>query len=137
MVVGIAPTRGFELLDGQYVNGIANGNNSTFQTMTAKSGGAAQATATQIGANARLVNVGTVAGANDSIMLNFAVAGREILVYNGGAQIMNVYASPVPNKANGNVLDTINGGTNPTPVTVAAKASAIYFCPANGIWAAK
>ena|ERR1700755_1890744 len=133
MTLGQMPTRGLELIDGQYVNGIANGNNATFQTLTAKAGGT-QAAATPISATAAMVNVSVTATNGDSVVLNFAVAGRQILLVNSGAATLSVYGQVSGNKANGNVVDKINGTVGSTAYPVTTGQSVKFFCPTNGLW---
>jgi hypothetical protein len=141
MALGISPNPGdgFELINGAWAAGVASGNNATVQTMTAKAGGT-QAAATQISANAAIVYVSVVATNADSIMLNFAIAGRVVYIVNAGASILSIYASPVANKANANALDTINGVANGTAYNagtgLAAGKMAMFVCGTNGKWSA-
>lgn len=133
---GIAPTvfDGFELIDGKWAAYVAQGNNLSFQTIAALAGGA-QPGATQISAQAALVNVATVASANDSVKLNFATAGRFLMLVNPTGNNARVWANNLNNKATG-ILDTINGVANGTPFVLTANKSALLFCPKAGIWGA-
>jgi hypothetical protein len=130
MTVGIAPTDGFQLIDGTFDKGVASGNNATFQTLTAHAGGT-QAAAAQISANANLVYVGTVASDQDSVVLNFAIAGRWLMLANPSAHTLYVYGQVAGNKANANAVDTINGTAGSTAYQMTTGKNAIFFCAAN------
>ena len=146
MTVGQAPqsNHGKSLQDANWLLGLAGGNNQFSQTVTATPGGA-QAGSVVIGSansqgiEAVLVEVGTVASANDSVQLPQAIAGKSVLVYNSSATAASLFANTATNKATG-ALDTINGVANGTAYGNAggltAKLSVLFFCPRNGIWAA-
>lgn len=75
-------------------------------------------------------NVNTVAGANDSVMLPPATAGKMVLVANPSAATLDVYAdidSP---------LDQINGTIGTTAYSMTTGKNAMFFCPADGRWRA-
>lgn len=129
---------GYQLQDCDYILGIAGGQNLECQDIIAKAGGG-QALATPIGPNAFLVRIKTCVTNLDSAQLPQAIKGQAIMVYNSTAQTCNVYANPNTNKVTG-VLDTINGAANANAITMAALVAAgtgyLFFCPADGIWAA-
>ncbi len=136
-------TKGREPQSGQgigqpdfvWLRGLAEGNNRfTRPSVTALSGGG-QPGAIEVGAVSELVEVRTVAVADDSCLLPQAINGKVIKVFNSSANSTNIYASPVVNKATA-ALDTINGNTNVTAYALAGGKSVEFFCPRDGIWAA-
>lgn len=141
-MIGRAPQQGqgFGMPDFVWLNGLAGGNNHWFQSVTAFAGGG-QAGGTPIGvANAQgieaaLVEIRTVATANDSAQLPQAVAGKILAVFNSSATSANVYANPNTNKATG-TKDTINAGINTDAYAMAGGVSVLFFCPRDGVWAA-
>lgn len=134
MAVGIPADSGFALQDSPFVNGIAAGQNAASQVITAFAGGG-QAGAKGISPNALLVEIGTVATAGDSVALPFAVKGTWMVVFNASANSANMYGRVPVNKLTG-VIDTINGTAGSTAYAIAGGVSVLFFCPANGIWAA-
>lgn len=69
--------------------------------------------------------VATVGTAADSVVLPVAKAGLTLLVRNNAANAMQVFAAG---------SDTINGTAGATGVSQAATTSALYWCPADGVW---
>lgn len=134
MAVGIPADSGFALQDSPFVNGIAQGLNASSQSLTAFAGGG-QAGAKGISPNAMLIQIGTVATAGDSVALPFAVKGTWMVVFNGTATSANIFGRVPINKLTG-VIDTINGTAGSTAYAIAGGVSVLFFCPANGIWAA-
>lgn len=141
-MIGRAPQQGqgYGMPDFYWLNGLAGGNNRWCQSVTAFAGGG-QAGGTVIGvANAQgieaaLVEIRTVANANDSVQLPQAVAGKTLLVFNSTVTSGNVYANPNTNKATG-AKDVINAGVNTDAYAMAGGVSVAFFCPRDGIWAA-
>ena len=131
MTVGIKPTSGQQLIDGDYVNGVAAGLNATTQSGVTAAG-TNQATAFPITAGAALVSVDTVASST-GINLPSALAGIEISIYNNGANTLNVFPAVANNPITA-AQDTIN---NSTSTTIASHVSKVVYCPKNGIWAAQ
>lgn len=130
---GVAPTpgQGPALIDGNYLLGVANGVNASFQNgITAA--GTTQATATQLPANITLIEVDTVA-ASTGVNLVPAQPGIELSIYNNGANTLTVYPT-VPNNPVTAAQDTIN---NATSTTVASHTSLYCFSAKAGIWACK
>ena len=142
MTVGIPPAQGQKIgmPDFFWLNGLGGGNNRYVQTVAALAGGG-QVGATPIGvANAQgieaaLVLIGTVATIGDSCQLPQAVAGKTLLAFNNTANSCNIFAVPTTNRAS-NTLDVINALSNVTAYALAGGARVLFFCPANGIWAA-
>lgn len=128
-MVGVVPTPGPQLIDGDFVNGIAAGRNATnADNLTAA--GTTQATAAVVPPNNKLVRVGTTA-ASTGIALPSALKGTEIKIYNGGANTLTVYPAVANNPVTA-AQDTINGSTSITAATV---TSLSFFCPKDGVWA--
>lgn len=119
---------GFQLQDCDWLRGVAEGQNASYQSLTAHAGGG-QALATPIRPDAGLIEAQTVATADDSIGLPKAMAGMTKLVVNPTATSANIYV------ANGST-DTINGVATGTAYALAAGKSALFFCPRDGIWGA-
>ena len=144
MTIGRAPQAGTGkgLIDADWLLGIAGGDNTNCHTVAA-SVGATQAGAPVVGATggtppteAALIYVNSSV-ATGSLQLPQASPGREISVYNGTANTINIYANTSQNRANANALDTINGNTNATANQIAPNATAYYFCPVVGVWGQK
>lgn len=141
-MIGRVPQQGqgVGMPDFVWLNGLAGGNNRYSQSVTARAGGGA-ASATLIGVanaqgiEAQLVEIRTVATADDSVQLPQAVAGKVLDVFNSSAASANVFANPNTNKATSST-DTINGSTTATAYAIAAGVSVRFFCPRDGIWAA-
>lgn len=141
-MIGRAPQQGqgVGMPDFVWLNGLAGGNNRWTQSVTAFAGGG-QASGTIIGTpnsqgiEAALVEIRTVAVANDSCQLPQAVAGKTLLVLNSSANSANLYANPNTNKATGS-KDVINAGINTDAYAAAGGVSVMFFCPRDGIWAA-
>ena len=142
MTTGIPPAQGQKIgmPDFFWLNGLAGGNNRYFQTAAGFPGGG-QLLGTPIGVpnaqgiEAALVLLNPVATAGDSFQLPQAGAGKTLLVFNNTLNSANIFAEPILNRASG-TLDVINALTNPTAYPLAAGQRALFFCPANGIWAA-
>lgn len=128
---GVVPNPGPQLIDGTYVQGLANGVNSSYQYgITAA--GTTQATAYQLPANITLIEVDTVA-ANSGVNLVSALAGTEVSIYNNGSQTLTVYPTTLTNPVS-NAADTINNGSSTTVLS----HNALYcFSAKSGIWACK
>lgn len=90
--------------------------------VTAKAGGT-QAAATAVTGD--VVVVGTVATAADSIRLPAAVAGASMLVFNDGANSMQVFGAGT---------ETINNVATATGVAQGSKVGALYACVQDGKW---
>lgn len=134
MAVGIQIDAGLALPDTQFINGIASGLNGSSQVLTAFAGGG-QAGAKGLSPNALLVEIGTVASVGDSVALPFAVKGTFAIVFNASANSANIFGRVPVNKLTG-VIDVINGVAGSTAYAIAGGVSVLFFCPANGVWAA-
>lgn len=133
-LTGNPPGQGFQTVDGVWLNGLANGQNYSYQSgITAA--GTTQATATQLSASIYLQEVDTAA-ASTGVNLPPCVPGTQIILYNNGAQTLTVY----PAVAN-NVLvspaaqDTINNGTTLSG-GLTTHTQIAFACMKAGVWSA-
>ena len=130
-MTGNVPLSGFRLIDGDFVNGLAGGQNGIYQSgLTAT--GSTQATALQLAGGITLFELDTVASST-GVAMPAALAGTEISIYNNGAQTLTVYPLIANNPITA-AQDTINNGTS---TTAATHTSLYFFCAKNGIWASK
>lgn len=127
---------GSRLIDGGELKQLAQ------LEFSASSGLVALANGGQTGATllkSAVNEVGTVANANDSVMLPLAVPGTQVVANNAGTNSMQVYGQ-ASNPNNGNAGDTImaHGSSTPaatgTGVAQAANAVATYICFKTGVW---
>lgn len=130
-LTGNVPQNGFGMPDGQWLNGLSQGTNRTYQYGIAAAG-TTQATATQLASGIALFEVDTV-GASSGVALPACIAGTELKVYNSVATALKYYPSIKDNGLTG-AQDTINGGTS---YTDAGSVMTIFTCAKNGVWAAK
>lgn len=70
----------------------------------------------------------TVAGANDSVNLPLALAGKVVFVANPSAATLDVYSSL------DSPTDEINGTVGTTAYSIATLLHVIFFCPRDGHW---
>lgn len=130
-ITGTQPHSGFQMIDGDFVNGIAGGQNNTFQSgFTAT--GTTQATALQLPAATMLMEIDTTA-ASTGVNAPPALPGAEFNLYNNGASTLTVYPT-VPNNPVTSAQDTINSATS---VTIATHVAMTFFCAKAGVWAAR
>lgn len=134
-VVGIPPEFGFQMVDGQWLRGVAGGQNFSFQSgITAKAGGG-QTACTNIPSSIYLNQVDTVASSNDSVCLPFALAGANLQLRNNGANQLAVFAQSGTNAATGST-DSINGTSNGSsyPLNTTTTMVTECFAAKNGAW---
>lgn len=128
---GTPPGNGPQLVDGLWLQGLANGTNNSFQSgITAA--GTTQATCTNLPTQIYLMEVDT-APASSGVCLQTGVAGVEFSFYNNGANTVTIYPNAVNNPATA-IQDTINNGTS---TTVASHTALYCFVAKVGIWACK
>lgn len=129
MIVGKQPPQGsgYQLIDGNWANGLANGGNNSFTNALVAHAGGTKAAALQIAAALKIVFFATVATDHDSALLPAAKTRSIVMVYNGGAHILDLY---------GKGTDTINASATATAYSLNAGQSAIFFCGLDGSWAA-
>ena len=127
------PGNGMGLTDGTWLDGLAGGSNNLFKNGISTAG-TTQATATQLPANIKLLQVDTSGAAGTGgVALPTCLGGAEIVLNNNTAYTIVVY----PNVTNNPITaaqDTIN---NTTSVSVTTYASELFTCGKNGVWAAK
>jgi hypothetical protein len=127
MAIGNVPGTGFQLIDGQWANGLSQGHNLTYQSgLTAA--GANQAGALQLADLISNLEIDTAAGST-GVALPLALAGMRICLFNNGASTLTVYPS-IANNAAGN-QDTIN---NTTSLSVNSHAGVTLACAKTGNW---
>lgn len=135
-VVGTPPLTGsgFGLQDSLWLNGLAGGQNETYQAgITAA--GTTQATATQLPAGIAVIEIDTVP-ASSGVTMPPAFAGTEIQVFNSTATTIKFYPSVANNPITA-AQDTINGGTSLSVTGASGGTVSAFMCAKNGVWAAK
>lgn len=117
----LIPSR--QLISGAHINGTNNLLTSFQGGIVALAGGALSALTPIL--NAAFNEIGTVANANDSVVLPIAKVGLRVEVTNSGGASAQIFA---------NGTDTINGTAGATGVALANTATALYICTKNGVW---
>jgi hypothetical protein len=134
-VVGTPPTpaTGPGLVDGTWLNGLASGQNYSYQyAFTAV--GTTQATALQLPAGIALLEVDTAgSGGATGVALPPCFQGAQITLNDNTAYTIDVYPA-IANNSITAAQDTINNTTSTTITTYAAKT---FSCAKNGVWSAK
>jgi|SRR5579864_7442709 len=130
-VTGTPPGNGPQLVDGLWLQGLANGVNNSYQSGLTGAG-TTQATATALPAAIYMLEADTVA-ASTGFNLPTALAGAELSFYNNGANTATLYPAVANNPITA-IQDTIN---NTTSVSVASHVAEFCFAAKNGIWACK
>lgn len=122
------PATGPGLVDGTWLNGLAGGQNYSFQNgITAA--GTTQATAFQLPAGIYMLEIDTAA-ASTGVNAPFCLAGTQFVLNNNGAQNITVYPAVANNPITA-AQDTINNGTS---VTLNAHTQTAFACAKNGVW---
>ena len=128
----------FGLQPGDFIAGVAQGQNATFATLKAHAGGGAAA-GTPVPPTAKFINIGTVATAADSLLLPFAIPGQEKWFFNNTATSATIYAQTALNPISG-IADAINTGASgagqvsAASFAIAAGVRQVYFCSVAGQW---
>jgi hypothetical protein len=126
-VVGTPPDLGFALIDGEWLRGLANGQNSSYRSgITAA--GTTQATGTTLPGAFAFISVDTAANLA-GVNLPPCVPGTEIALYNSTANTLVIYPAIANNTLTG-IQDTINATTS---IQAATHTSRYFFCPKAGI----
>jgi hypothetical protein len=133
VVVGTPPGNGFQLIDGQWLQQLAQGNNAAFVNGITAHAGGTQAACFVLPNNAWLYEIDTVASSNDSVCLPFASAGDQLTLRNAGANTAAVFALSTTNPGTSST-DTINGQTNSTTFTLTANWVMDCMVAKNGAW---
>jgi hypothetical protein len=131
--VGNRPSKGYAAIDGTWVVGLAEGQNYTYQYNITATGSTAQVGAAQIPAGKYMVEVDTTPSGG-SVTIPTCVPGTQFILYNNGAQTLNVYPSLANNPATG-VQDTINNQTSLGNGTgLATHTQTAFACIKAGVW---
>lgn len=135
--IGQVPPNGFAAIDGTWLNGLAGGQNFTYQYGITAHAGGGQTSCLSLTPGIYLYEVDTVASANDSVCLPFAQQGANLSIRNGATS----NALAIYGQANNNLLtaaaDTINGTAGSTEYPsggLAAGSSVECFAAKNGVW---
>jgi len=134
-VVGTPPLNnmGFGMVDAQWLNGLAGGQNATFQSGIVAHAGGGQPACFNLPVGVYYMQIDTVATLNDSVCLPFAVAGTNVQIRNAGAQTLNIYGQSANNPLTG-AADTINATAGSTAYAPTSNQSADCFVAKNGAW---
>jgi len=125
--IGIIPHTGFQEMDGDFINGITQGHNFTFQNgLTAI--GTNQATSLQLADLVSFLEVDT-SSASTGAALPFALAGMTITVINNTANNITIY--PAINNNSLGAQDKIN---NTTSYTLNANTAQGFTSGKTGVW---
>ena len=129
------PATGPGMVDGTWLNGLAGGQNFSYQSGIVAKAGGTQALATPLPIGIYLIEVDTVATTGDSVLLPQCLQGSAFLLRNAGAGTLDTYGQVAVNPITG-VADTINGVAGSTTYTMATQTNAVFFCAKNGAWSA-
>lgn len=129
MTVGIAPPAGSgpALQDGQWLLGLASGQNRNFQNRLVAHAGGTKAAGIQLAAGVAIFGFATVVTNGDSAIMPAAIAGTVVCIRNAGAASLSLYAKGT---------DKINGVASATAYSLSADTSAIFFCAIDSAWSA-
>ena len=121
------------LIEQKWLYGLSGGVNYTYQyAITAA--GTNQATAKALPNLIRMFSIDTVS-ASTGVNLPSCIQGTAISVYNNTATTLAIYPAVVNNPVTA-AQDTINNGTSLSG-GLAGHTAELFFCPKNGVWAAK
>jgi hypothetical protein len=131
------PATGPGMVDGTWLNGLAGGQNFSYQSGIVAKAGGTQALATPLPIGIYLIEVDTVATTGDSVALPQCFQGSSLLLRNAGAGTLDVYGNPSNNPLLATAAaDTINAVAGSTAYTLTTNTNAIFFCAKNGAWSA-
>jgi hypothetical protein len=132
-VTGNVPQNGFSAIDGTWLLGLSAGTNYTYQSGITAAGTSSQATATQLPSGVYIMEIDTAAS-NSGVALPPCVPGTQSILYNNGAQTVQVYPSIANNLLTG-IQDTINNATSLNSGSGLATHTSIAFaCAKAGNW---
>jgi hypothetical protein len=126
--VGTPPGTGPGLVDGAWLNGLAGGQNYTYQSGISAAG-TTQATGTQLPTNIYLIEIDTVASST-GVNLPPCIPGTQIQIYNNGANTLTIYPAVANNPITA-AQDTIN---NTTSITLNSHVATSPACAKAGVW---
>lgn len=132
-VVGTPPINGFATVDGNWLNGLAGGQNATFQSGIVAHAGGTQAACFNLPVGVYYMQIDTVATTGDSVCLPFAAAGTNVQIRNNGANTVNIFGQSANNPLTG-AADTINGTAGSSAYSPTTQQSADCFVAKNGSW---
>lgn len=125
--IGNAPTSGFQLIDADWLNGLAGGHNFTFQNgLTAV--GTNQATSLQLADRISFLEIDT-SSSSTGAALPHALGGVTVTVINNTANNITIFPA-IANNSAGN-QDTIN---NTTSYTLNAHTAQGFTSAKTGVW---
>lgn len=130
MPIGNTPVGTFQLIDGDFVNGITQGHNMVSQSGVVAAGSSSHANSTQLADRIAFFEIDTVT-ANSGVSLPPALAGVSIFVGNNTATNVIVYPSIANNPAT-NAQDTFNAAA--TSFTVNGNTGTVFTCAKSGVW---
>lgn len=127
--IGTIPGTGFQMVDGQWLNGFAGGHNYIFQNgITAV--GTNQATSVQLADRIAVLEIDT-SSASTGAAMPAAIAGVNITVANNTGNNITLYPQILNNPAT-SAQDTFNNAA--TSYTLNAHTAQGFTCGKNGIW---
>lgn len=130
-LTGTPPGTGPQLVDGQWLNGLAGGTNLAYQSGIIAAG-TTHATSTQLPANIALIEVDTATASTTGVSLPPCIAGTQLTLVNNSGQTLTVFPSIANNPLTA-AQDTVNGATS---ITLANNTSTSPACAKNGVWGA-
>lgn len=132
VAIGTPPLPGIgpALQDGQWLLGLAGGQNYSYQSGISAAG-TTQATSTQLQAGIAVIEIDTV-GSSAGVALPACIAGTVIDIYNNGANTLTIYPSITNNPITA-AQDTIN---NTTTLSLTSHTATSPACAKNGVWGA-
>ncbi len=121
------------LIDQKWLYALSGGRNLVFKSgITAA--GSSQTDATALPNVVQLIEVDTTA-ASTGVNLPTCLQGTLLMLYNNGLSTLTVYPAVANNPVTA-AQDKINNGTTLSG-GMATHTAEIFFCPKNGVWAAK
>ncbi len=128
------------LPDATWLNGLAGGQNFSYQSGIVAKGSATQATATQLAAGIFMQEVDTSTSSTGlGVALPICVQGAAINLFNNTANTIDVY----PSVANNQLLSPaaqdviVSGGSaGTTSTTITEYTGKLFTCAVNGTWSA-
>lgn len=129
MAIGFIPQPSFNLIDGDWLNGLAGGHNMISQSGVSAAG-TTHATATQLADRIAFLEIDT-SSASQGVALPSALAGVQIFVGNNTSNNVTVFPSIANNPVTG-TQDTFNAAQ--TSFTLNANTGQGFTCVKNGIW---
>lgn len=127
--IGFSPQPGFNLIDGDWLNGLAGGHNMIFQNGISAAG-TNHATSTQLADRIAFLEIDT-SSASQGASLPPALAGVQIFVANNTSNNITIFPSIANNPSTGS-QDTFNAAA--TSFTLNANTGQGFTCAKTGVW---